>query len=139
MTWPRAPVSKRPRLPWAARLRSLQRDPRPVIELLELLKDDPELFVRRSVANNLNDIGKDHPDLLVETCRRWLRGGKPDREWIVRHALRSAAKRGEPGALALLGTTARRRPRSQPRGYPRGLPGSVPRGGAGERCGLSGG
>ncbi len=51
----------RPRLPWAPRLRAFQKDPRPVLELLELLKDDPELYVRRSVANNLNDIGKDHP------------------------------------------------------------------------------
>lgn len=47
----------RPRLPWAARLPAFQRDPRPVLELLELLKDDPALYVRRSVANNLNDIG----------------------------------------------------------------------------------
>jgi thioesterase domain-containing protein len=51
----------RPRLPWAPRLRAFQRDPRPVLKLLELLKDDPVLYVRRSVANNLNDIGKDHP------------------------------------------------------------------------------
>lgn len=55
----------RPRLPWAPRLPRFQRDPSPVLELLELLKDDPSLYVRRSVANNLNDIGKDHPDLLV--------------------------------------------------------------------------
>jgi 3-methyladenine DNA glycosylase AlkC len=54
----------RPRLPWAPRLRAFQDDPRPVLELLELLKDDPELFVRRSVANNLNDIGKDNPGCL---------------------------------------------------------------------------
>jgi 3-methyladenine DNA glycosylase AlkC len=55
----------RPRLPWAPRLVAFQKDPRPVLELLELLKDDPELLVRRSVANNLNDIGKDHPELLA--------------------------------------------------------------------------
>ena len=67
----------RPRLPWAPRLRAFQRDPRPVLELLELLKDDPELYVRRSVANNLNDIGKDHPELLTATAKRWLRGATP--------------------------------------------------------------
>ncbi|QRK07205.1 DNA alkylation repair protein [Archangium violaceum] len=93
----------RPRLPWASRLRAFQADPRPVLALLELLKDDPELYVRRSVANNLNDIGKDHPVLLVETCERWSKGASPERQWIIRHALRSAVKRGEPRALALLG------------------------------------
>ncbi len=93
----------RPRLPWAPRLRAFQRDPRPVLELLELLRDDPELYVRRSVANNLNDIGKDHPALLTEVASRWLRDATPEREWVVRHALRSAVKRADPGALKALG------------------------------------
>jgi len=93
----------RPRLPWAPRLRRFQEDPRPVLELLELLKDDPELLVRRSVANNLNDIGKDHPDLLVETCRRWAVDATEERSWVIGHALRSAVKRGDPGALEVLG------------------------------------
>jgi hypothetical protein len=68
-----------------------------------MLKDDPELYVRRSVANNLNDIGKDHPALLVETCQRWMARSTPERQWIIRHALRSAVKRGERGALKILG------------------------------------
>jgi 3-methyladenine DNA glycosylase AlkC len=93
----------RPRLPWAPRLRAFQRDPRPVLALLERLKDDPERYVRRSVANNLNDIGKDHPALLIATCRRWLKGAPPERKWVIRHALRSAVKRGDQGALAVLG------------------------------------
>jgi 3-methyladenine DNA glycosylase AlkC len=98
----------RPRLPWAPRLRAFQQDPRPVIELLELLKDDPSLYVRRSVANNLNDIGKDHPELLVAIAKRWLRGANgerpsPERRWIVNHALRSAVKRAHAGALCALG------------------------------------
>src|SRR5688572_29901453 len=98
----------RPRLPWAPRLRAFQKDPGPVLELLELLKDDPSLYVRRSVANNLNDIGKDHPELLVATAKRWLRGAgesrpTPERRWIVRHALRSAIKRADAGALSALG------------------------------------
>ncbi len=93
----------RPRLPWAPRLRRFQEDPRPVLHLLELLKDDPEPYVRRSVANNLNDIGKDHPDVLVETARRWLEDASEERQWLVRHALRSAVKRAEPGALDVLG------------------------------------
>lgn len=97
----------RPRLPWAPRLRALQRDPRPALELLELLKDDPELYVRRSVANHLNDIGKDHPALLNAVAKRWLKGASPERAWIVRHALRSAIKRGDPGALAVSGFGAK--------------------------------
>jgi 3-methyladenine DNA glycosylase AlkC len=93
----------RPRLPWAPRLRAFQKDPRPVLELLELLKDDPELYVRRSVANNLNDIGKDHPALLTGVAKRWLRDASEERRWIVNHALRSAIKRADSGALGALG------------------------------------
>lgn len=74
-----------------------------MLALLERLKDDPALYVRRSVANNLNDIGKDHPDLLAQTARSWLQGANAERRWVVQHALRSAVKRGEPGALAVLG------------------------------------
>jgi 3-methyladenine DNA glycosylase AlkC len=97
----------RPRLPWAPRLRAYQEDPRPVIRLLELLKDDRERYVQRSVANNLNDISKDHPDLALEICCRWLAGASPQREWIVRHALRSLVKKGHKGALAALGAGAK--------------------------------
>jgi 3-methyladenine DNA glycosylase AlkC len=93
----------RPRLPWAPRLRAFQRDPRLVLELLELLKDDPDPYVRRSVANNLNDIGKDHPALLNRVATRWLRGAGAGRRWIVSHALRSAVKRADAGALRVLG------------------------------------
>jgi len=93
----------RPRLPWAPRLRQFQADPAPVLALLDLLKDDPELVVRRSVANNLNDIGKDHPDLLTKTAQNWLENASPERAWIVGHALRSAVKRGDSGALSVLG------------------------------------
>jgi 3-methyladenine DNA glycosylase AlkC len=97
----------RPRLPWAPRLRAFQKDPRPVLELLELLRDDPELYVRRSVANNLNDIGKDHPALLSAIAKRWLRGATPERQWVIRHALRSAVKRADAGALTALGFGAK--------------------------------
>jgi 3-methyladenine DNA glycosylase AlkC len=82
----------RPRLPWAPRLRAFQADPRPVLALLERLKDDPSLYVRRSVANNLNDIGKDHPVLLVETATRWMENATEERRWIIRHALRSGGE-----------------------------------------------
>jgi len=93
----------RPRLPWATRVARLVQDPRPGLALLELLRDDPEPYVRRSVANHLNDVAKDHPDLVVETCRRWLTGASPERTKLVRHALRTLVKKGHRGALALLG------------------------------------
>jgi 3-methyladenine DNA glycosylase AlkC len=93
----------RPRLPWAARLRAFQEDPSPVLALLELLKDDSELYVRRSVANSLNDIAKDHPGVAVAVCRRWAAAGSAHRLWIVSHALRGLVKQGHPGALEILG------------------------------------
>lgn len=93
----------RTRLPWAGRLTAFIADPAPVLELLERLRADPSEYVRRSVANNLNDIGKDHPALLVRVAKAWMKDATPERERLVRHALRSAVKRGEPEALAVLG------------------------------------
>ena len=96
----------RPRLPWAPRLRAFQDDPGPVIELLELLKDDPEEYVRRSVANNLNDIAKDHPDVVVRIAERWWQDGDANRRRLIRHGLRTLIKQAHPGALAVLGYDA---------------------------------
>ncbi|MCA9581883.1 MAG: DNA alkylation repair protein [Myxococcales bacterium] len=93
----------RPRLPWGRRLRAFQEDPRPVLGLLELLKDDPAEYVRRSVANNLNDIAKDHPETVLETCRRWAKGASDERMWVIKRATRTMVKEGHPGALAILG------------------------------------
>lgn len=93
----------RPRLPWASRLPAFQKDPQPVLQLLEQLKDDRSLYVRRSVANNLNDIGKDNAQTMLDIAQRWLENASPDRAWIVRHALRVAVKNAEPKALALMG------------------------------------
>jgi len=91
----------RPRLPWASRLRGFQEDPTPVLRLLELLKDDPEEYVRRSVANNLNDITKDNPDAVIAVARRWW--SVASRRRLIRHALRSLVKAGDPQALEVLG------------------------------------
>lgn len=91
------------RLPWAMRVPWLDAHPERVLELLELLKDDAATLVRRSVANNLNDLGKAHPDLLHATCKAWLRGATDERRALVEHALRSAVKRGDAKVLALLG------------------------------------
>ena len=93
----------RPRLPWAGRLTQFIEDPSPTLALLEKLKDDPSEYVRRSVSNHLNDIAKDHPRVVIETCRRWWQDGSPERRWIVQRALRTLVKDGDPDALAVLG------------------------------------
>jgi 3-methyladenine DNA glycosylase AlkC len=98
-----ASEGSRPRLPWGERLTALQADPGPALPILEALKDDPEEYVRRSVANHLNDLSKDHPEAVVAIAGRWLDGASRDRQRLVRHALRTLIKRGHPGALAALG------------------------------------
>lgn len=91
------------RLPWATRVPWLAAHPERVLALLERLKDDPASVVRRSVANNLNDLSKVHPTLLLRTCASWLRDASAERRALVEHALRGAVKRGSPEALHLLG------------------------------------
>ena len=93
----------RPRLPWAMRLPMFMKDPSPVIRLLEHLKDDPEEYVRRSVANNLNDISKDHPERVVAVARRWLRRAGVHRQRLVRHACRTLIKGGHTEVFSILG------------------------------------
>jgi 3-methyladenine DNA glycosylase AlkC len=92
----------RPRLPWAPQLKRFREDPTPVLELLELLKDDEAEYVRRSVANNLNDIAKDHPEVVVATAAEWWNEDM-NRRRLVRHGLRTLIKHGDPDALAVLG------------------------------------
>jgi 3-methyladenine DNA glycosylase AlkC len=93
----------RPRLPWAPRLPSFIAEPAPVLDLLTLLRDDPSEYVRRSVANNLNDISKDHPHLVVSLAGSWWADGDEQRRRMLRHALRTLVKRGDPAALDVLG------------------------------------
>ncbi|MEV0458147.1 DNA alkylation repair protein [Catellatospora methionotrophica] len=97
-----ASEGSRPRLPWASRVPTLA-DPQVTLPLLDRLHDDPEPYVRRSVANHLNDITKDHPDVALATARRWSASGGEGTAWVVRHALRSLVKQGHPEALGLLG------------------------------------
>ena len=93
----------RPRLPWAMSLPIFIKDPAPVIKLLERLKDDKEEYVRRSVANNLNDIAKDHPDLVAEIAARWIQGASQERKKLIRHACRTLIKSGHKKTLRVLG------------------------------------
>ncbi|WP_339816473.1 hypothetical protein MKZ15_13115 [Paenibacillus sp. FSL R7-0216] len=95
----------RPRLPWGQALPMFKRDPAPIVPILERLKADPSLYVRKSVANNLNDIAKDHPEFVLELTRRW-KGTHPHTDWIVRHGCRTLIRRGGPEALELFGYAA---------------------------------
>jgi len=96
----------RPRLPWAEQLPVFIKDPSPVINLLEKIKHSPELYVRRSIANNLNDISKDHPKLVVDTLKIWQKDNSENMSWLIRHATRTLVKKGHKGALELLGYPA---------------------------------
>lgn len=92
----------RPRLPWGKRIPAFIADPQPALFILEALKDDGSLYVRRSVANHLGDIAKDHPDLAFALCERWLHeGASAERKWLIRHAVRHPAKKGNQRALAI--------------------------------------
>ena len=116
-----ASEGSRARLPWATRVPVLLEDPAAVVPILEALKDDPSEYVRRSVANNLNDICKDHPELALKLAGRWSRGASEERRRLIKHGLRTLLKAGDPRALAIVGvgppvgvklTELRVRPRS---------------------------
>lgn len=96
----------RTRLPWAGRLSHFIDDPTPVLELLEALRHDTSEYVRRSVANNLNDLAKDHPELVVSTARRWWNEDvelPAHRRRMIRHGLRTLIKQAHSGALEIMG------------------------------------
>ncbi|MDR3542354.1 MAG: hypothetical protein P4L69_15540 [Desulfosporosinus sp.] len=92
----------RPRLPWGVSLPMFKRDPTLVIAVLEQLKADPSLYVRKSVANNLNDIAKDHPSVVFVTARRW-KGVCPHTDWIIRQGCRTLIRKADPEVLELFG------------------------------------
>ena len=95
----------RPRLPWAMALPAFKKDPSLILPILEILKNDISEYVRRSVANNLNDISKDHPDLVLKIATNWL-GESKEVDWIVKHACRTLLKKGNAQAMSLFGFAA---------------------------------
>lgn len=99
-----ASEGSRPRLPWATRVGWLM-TPGPTLPLLDRLRDDPSEYVRRSVANHVNDLAKDHPEAALELLGRWRSDGGSHVEKVLRHAVRGLVRAGHPGALALLGAT----------------------------------
>lgn len=92
----------RPRLPWAMALPDLKLNPQPILPILENLKNDTSDFVRRSVANNLNDIAKDNPNIVMDIAKRWL-GHYKETDWIVKHGCRTLLKKANNEVLQLFG------------------------------------
>jgi 3-methyladenine DNA glycosylase AlkC len=114
-TWSRDPDEQvrrlasegcRPRLPWSFRIDALVADPTPVVPILENLRADPSLYVRKSVANHLNDITKDHPDWVLDRLESWPLKD-PHTRWIAKRALRTLIKKGDRRALAVIGAGAK--------------------------------
>jgi 3-methyladenine DNA glycosylase AlkC len=98
-----AAEGSRPRGVWTAHIEDFKEDPSPVLKLLELLKADPSLYVRKAVANNLNDISKEHPKLVIDTALRWQKDDHPYTNWIIKHACRSLIKTGHPEVFPVFG------------------------------------
>ena len=92
----------RPRLPWGKALEALKANPTPILPILEALRNDPSEYVRRSVANNLNDITKDHPETVVKIAKRW-HGETPETTWVVKHGCRNLLRAAHPEVMGLFG------------------------------------
>jgi 3-methyladenine DNA glycosylase AlkC len=90
----------RPRLPWAKALNELKSDPTPILPILQNMMQDNSEYVRKSVANNLNDIAKDHPQVLLDFAQAWL-GKGAQADWIIKHACRNFIKQRDPRFLPL--------------------------------------
>lgn len=92
----------RPRLPWAIALPQLKKDPAPILPILEILKNDSSEYVRKSVANNINDIAKDNPLLALQIAKKW-KGTNRNTDWIIKHGCRTLLKKGDKEALQIFG------------------------------------
>jgi len=88
-----ATEGSRPRLPWAMAIPQLKKDPALILPILENLKSDPSESVRRSVANNLNDISKDNPEVVLRLAKAWL-GHSKETDAIIKHGCRTLLKQG---------------------------------------------
>jgi len=92
----------RPRLPWAIALVKYKENPKEILSILDILKDDESLYVRKSVANNLNDISKDNPKIVKDITKKWI-GKNKDRDWILKHGCRTLLKNGDAEILEIFG------------------------------------
>ncbi len=95
-----ASEGSRPRLPWSFKLDRMIEDPTIAQPILENLKEDAELYVRKSVANHLNDVSKDNPEYLIKLLKSW-KSDHPHTKWIIKHASRSLIKKGNTDSLSI--------------------------------------
>lgn len=92
----------RTRLPWTMALPNLKKNPVPIIPILENLKNDTSEIVRKSVANNLNDIAKDNPQTVIDLARKW-QGKSKSTDWVIKHGCRTLLKQGDAETLKIFG------------------------------------
>ncbi|CAM4163765.1 hypothetical protein BAMA_11865 [Bacillus manliponensis] len=92
----------RSRLPWGMALQQFKKDPLPIIPILTNLKEDESLYVRKSVANNMNDISKDNPEIVLKLAQEWI-GKHSHTDWIIKHGCRTLLKKGNQQALSIFG------------------------------------
>ncbi len=97
-----ASEGSRPRLPWAMALPHFKKNPSPIIPILKNLKNDPSEMVRRSVANNLNDIAKDNPDIVIKLVKEW-KGESTETDKLIKHASRTLLKEGNNEVMKVFG------------------------------------
>jgi 3-methyladenine DNA glycosylase AlkC len=95
----------RPRLPWGLGIPQFKKDPSPILPILDNLKNDTSLFVRKSVANNINDIAKDNPSIAIQLVRDW-KGVSAETDWIIKHGCRSLLKKADKNAYQLFGLSS---------------------------------
>lgn len=101
-----ASEGSRPRLPWGIALQVYKNDPTDILPILEILKEDESLYVRKSVANNLNDISKDNPKIVKNIAKRWF-GKNKNTDWILKHGCRTLLKQSDRDILSLFGYSKR--------------------------------
>lgn len=92
----------RPRLPWSFQLTEVVQNPNLTRSILDILREDSSVYVRKSVANHINDISKDHPEYIVQLVKNW-KSDKSSTQWIIRHGARTLIKNGHQGLLKVLG------------------------------------
>lgn len=100
-----AAEGSRPRGVWTAHIEAFKKNPRPVLKILEKLKNDPSLYVRKAVANNLNDISRDNPEIVIKTVQRWKKSASARTEWILKRGCRTLIKQGHPEIMPMFGFT----------------------------------